>query len=218
MITRYLAIAAIVCVSYGALRAQAPTLPTYTAEQAVRGELVVSSTCVECHGELLQGTEGPALKGNSFMKWLSGRDIGAAFIKIRDTMPVDAEDSVSETDKLDALAYLLQVNGVPEGDVELPPDLDALAKMRVPPRPSAGSQPGASVETTGCLQKGPGNEWLLSTTTDSPSRSWRLLNVFPTPTSHVAHTVKVTGLLVRDAGGEALNTTSLTMVSNSCAK
>jgi hypothetical protein len=89
---------------------------------------------VECHGELLQGTEAPALKGDSFMKWLTGRDIGAAFIKIRDTMPVDLEDSVSETDKLDALAYLLQVNGVPEGDTELPPDLDALAKMRVPPQ------------------------------------------------------------------------------------
>jgi len=111
-----------------------PPQPTYTADQAQRGEMVVSAHCVECHGELLQGTEAPALKGDSFMKWLTGRDIGAAFIKIRDTMPVDLEDSVSETDKLDALAYLLQVNGVPEGDTELPPDLDALAKMRVPPQ------------------------------------------------------------------------------------
>src|SRR5580765_313010 len=99
-----------------AISAQAPVAPTYTADQAQRGEAVVSESCVECHGDLLQGTEGPALKGDSFMKWLTARDIGAACLKIRNTMPVDAEDSVGDQEKLDALAYLLQVNGVPEGD------------------------------------------------------------------------------------------------------
>ena len=131
------AVIAIAGFVYPVASAQAPTppiQPTYTADQAQRGGTVVSEHCLDCHGELLQGTEGPALKGESFMKWLTGRDIGAAFIKIRDTMPVDLEDSVSETDKLDALAYLLQVNGVPEGDTELPADLDALAKMRVQPQ------------------------------------------------------------------------------------
>jgi mono/diheme cytochrome c family protein len=202
------------------MSAQAANPPTYTAEQAQRGELVVSESCVECHGELLQGTEGPALKGDSFMKWLTARDIGAAFTKIRDTMPVDAEDSVGDQEKLDALAYLLQVNGVPEGDTELPADVEALAKMRVQPKASAGSQPGSTVETTGCLQKGTGTEWLLSVAGNSsaPARTWRLLNVFPAPTAHESHTVKVTGLLVKDAAGDALNTTSLTMVSETCAK
>lgn len=128
------AVVALASLAYPVLSAQAPTQPTYTADQAQRGELVVSATCVQCHGDTLQGTEGPALKGDSFMKWLSGRDIGAVFIKIRDTMPVDSEDSVAETDKLDALAYLLQVNGVPEGKDELPADLEALAKMRVQPQ------------------------------------------------------------------------------------
>jgi mono/diheme cytochrome c family protein len=202
-----------------AISAQAPVTPTYTAEQAQRGEAVVSASCVECHGDLLQGTEGPALKGDSFMKWLTARDIGSAFTKIRNTMPVDAEDSVGDQEKLDALAYLLQVNGVPEGKDELPADLDALAKMRVQPKAAAGSQPGATVETTGCLERSPSGDWLLTTgAAGSPSRTWRLLNVFPAPTAHVNHTVKVTGLLIRDATGEALNTTSLTMVSDSCAK
>jgi mono/diheme cytochrome c family protein len=205
---------------YAVATAQEVTPPTYTAEQAQRGERVVSDRCVECHGELLQGTEGPALKGASFMKWLTARDIGTAFTKIRNTMPADAEDSVSDMDKLDALAYLLQVNGVPEGDAELPADVDALSKMRVQPSASAGSQPGSVVETTGCLQKGTGTEWLLSVpgAGNAAARTWRLLNVFPAPTAHVSHTVKVTGLLVKDAGGEALNTTSLTMVSETCAK
>jgi mono/diheme cytochrome c family protein len=201
-----------------AATAQTPPPPTYTAEQAQRGEAVVSERCVECHGDLLQGTEGPALKGDSFMKWLTGRDIGAAFSKIRNTMPLDAEDSVSDQEKLDALAYLLQVNGVPEGNAELPPDLDELAKMRVQPKATAASQTGANVEATGCLEKGPANEWLLTRAANSPTGSWRLLNVFPAPTAHVSHTVKVTGLLVHDTGGDALNTTSLSMVSDSCAK
>jgi len=201
------------------MSAQAPpAAPTYTADQAQRGEAVVSESCVECHGDLLQGTEGPALKGDSFMKWLAARDIGAAFLKIKNTMPVDAEDSVGDQEKLDALAYLLQVNGVPESDAELPADLDALAKMRVQPKTSAVAQAGATVEATGCLERSPSGDWLLTGTTGSPSRTWRLLNVFPAPTAHVSHTVKVTGLLIRDRTGEALNTTSLTMVSDSCTK
>jgi mono/diheme cytochrome c family protein len=226
MFTRALIISHCVAVSAAAAIytvttcAQEAKAPTYTAEQAQRGEMVVTEHCVECHGELLQGTEGPALKGGSFMKWLTARDLGSVFTKIRDTMPVDAEDSVSDEDKLDALAYLLQVNGVPEGDTELPPDIDAMSKMRVPPNATAGLQPGATIETTGCLQKGPGSEWVLSVSANggTPARSWRLLNVFPAPTAHVSHTVKVTGLLVKDATGDALNTTSLTMVPDTCAK
>src|SRR3954468_21302242 len=174
-----------------AATAQTPKPPTYTTEQAQRGEAVVSERCVECHGDLLQGTEGPALKGDSFMKWLTARDIGAAFSKISNTMPLEAEDSVSDQEKLDALAYLLQVNGVPEGNGELPPDLDELAKMRVQPKPAAASQIGANVDATGCLEKGPANEWLLTRAANSATGSWRLLNVFPAPTAHVSHTVKV---------------------------
>jgi mono/diheme cytochrome c family protein len=233
---RALVVAAFLCTV--AVSAQQPTAPTYTADQAQRGEHVVSGHCVECHGDLLQGTEGPALKGAPFMKWLTGRSIGAAFTKIQETMPLDAEDTVTDDEKLDALAYLLQVNGVPEGESELPADVEALNNMRVPPRAGVALQSGAAVEATGCLQKGAGNEWLLTGSagavaptvpgapagapaTPTPAgapRTLRLLNVFPAPTAHVSHTVKVAGLLVLDAEGQAINATSLTMVSDSCAK
>jgi mono/diheme cytochrome c family protein len=218
MTIKFCTAAAIASLFCAAMSAQEAKPPNYTADQAIRGEAVVSEHCVECHGDLLQGSDAPALKGASFMQWLTARDIGAVFLKIRNTMPMDAEDSVGDQDKLDALAYLLQVNGVPEGDSELPADVDVLSTMRVQPKAAAGSQPGTSIETTGCLERSPSGEWLLTGATGSPSRTWRLLNVFPAPTAHVSHTVKVTGLLIRDATGEALNTTSLTMVSDSCAK
>src|SRR5438067_9098516 len=104
--------------------AQQPVAPTFTADQAQRGEAVITEHCIACHGDLLQGIEGPALKGDAFMKWLTSRSVGAAFEKIQETMPLEAEDTVSDEQKLDALAYLLQVNGVPEGSSELPPDID----------------------------------------------------------------------------------------------
>ena len=201
MITKFCTAAAIasLCV-LAAMSAQDAKPPTYTADQAIRGEAVISEHCVECHGDLLQGTEGPALKGDSFMKWLTVRDIGAVFLKIRNTMPVDAEDSVGDQEKLDALAYLLQVNGVPEGNTELPADVDALSKMRVQPKAAAASQPGAVCRNDGLLgEERPSGEWLLTGTGGDrapPSRTWRLLNVFPAPTAHVSHTVKVTGLLI----------------------
>ena len=233
-----LAAAVIAGLTYpAALRAQKPDAPTYTADQAQRGERVISEHCVTCHGDLLQGTEGPALKGTAFMKWLTDRSIGSTFTKIQETMPLEAEDTVSDDEKLDALAYLLQVNGVPEGQTELPADVDALLKMRVEPRAGAALATGASVEATGCLQKTAANEWILTGSTDPAAtptnaapvarpatqtrtltRTLRLLNVFPVPTADISHTVKVTGLLVRDAEGEAINATAMAMVSTSCAK
>ena len=51
----------------------------------------------------------------------------------------------------------------------------------------------------------------------SGARTVRLLNAFPSPAAHVGHTMRATGLLVRDAGDDAVNVLSLEMLAPSCA-
>jgi mono/diheme cytochrome c family protein len=212
----------------------APAAAVYSAAQADRGRSVVQTHCAACHGDDLTGLEGPALVGASFMlKWEHG-DVAALFRKIRDTMPPGEATSISESEKIDAVAYLLQQNGFKEGAVELPRDPDALA--RIPMSPQSGPialRTGSLVRVTGCLTQGDGKSWTLTHATElKPAAASsvnaggdaalgdatvQLLSVFPDPASHKGHKVEVTGLLVRDATGVSVNTMSLDMVSAACA-
>ena len=214
----------------------APAAGVYSAAQADRGRLVVESHCSSCHGDDLTGLEGPALVGNAFMlKWEQG-NLAALFRKIRDTMPSAAVTSVSEDEKIDAIAYLLQQNGFAEGAAELTKDIDALA--RIPMSRTSGPavlRTGSLVQVVGCLSQGEGNAWMLTRATepqpgaaaaaptqnaadgDAPgSGTVRLLSVFPEPSAHKGHKMKASGLLVKDAAGVSVNVMSLEMISSSC--
>ena len=91
----------------------------YTAAQAERGHAVMQQHCGECHGEDFGGGEAPALTGSTFMiKWET-HTVERLFQKIRDTMPSRGSTAVSEKEKLDAVAYILQQNGFPAGNTEL---------------------------------------------------------------------------------------------------
>jgi quinoprotein glucose dehydrogenase len=219
----------------------APAAGVYSAAQASRGRIVIESHCSSCHGDDLAGLEGPALVGNAFMvKWEQGT-LAALFQKIRDTMPSGAVTTVSEDEKIDAVAYLLQQNGFAEGATELTKDIDALA--RIPMSRTAGPpalRTGSLVQVIGCLSQGEGNAWVLtratepqsaaaaaatastSTTQDPPagdnagSGTVRLLSVFPDPSAHKGHKMKAGGLLVKDAAGLSVNVMTLEMISSSC--
>ncbi len=91
----------------------------FTAEQAERGRFVVQTHCSECHHEDLRGGEAPALIGPTFMiKWET-HTVERLFHKIRDTMPTRGSRDVTEAQKLDSVAFILQQNGFPAGATEL---------------------------------------------------------------------------------------------------
>ena len=214
----------------------APQGPTpaavYSAAQAERGKKVVENHCTACHGDDLSGLEGPALVGNSFMVKWEPLDLGALFKDIRDTMPTGAVSSVTDLEKLDAIAYLLQQNGYSEGDMELALNLDALA--RIPLSRQTGPvtlRTGSLVRVIGCLTPGKDNAWILTnasapraaaTASNKPAdaspgdQTIQLLNVFPNPSAHAGHRMDVSGLLVRDAAGLSVNVLSLEMLAPSC--
>ena len=139
----------------------------YTTAQAERGRAVIQNHCSECHHDDLSGGEGPALMGPTFMVKWEMQSVERLFHKIRDTMPEVGSDAVTEAEKLDTVAYILQQNGFPAGATELTDAAGALAAIRLTPR--GGSSPprsGALVQAVGCLQEAGANKWILAGSTD----------------------------------------------------
>ena len=111
----------------------------YTQEQAERGKTTYIEICSRCHGAGLIGGEvagevAPDLKGVYFMlRWSDA--LSNLFIKIDDTMPKDDSGSVNPEETADIIAYLLQANGAPAGESEIPPDRQQLKSILVTAKP-----------------------------------------------------------------------------------
>ncbi|MBM3776837.1 MAG: c-type cytochrome [Acidimicrobiia bacterium] len=101
----------------------------YTVEQAQRGAALYQTHCASCHGVALTGAEAaPALTGFEFRSNWSGLPLGELFERLRSSMPPEDPGQVSARDKVDVLAHLLAVGGLPAGPAELA--RDALAGIR----------------------------------------------------------------------------------------
>lgn len=212
----------------------------YTSAQAERGATVFQAHCSECHHEDLSGGEGPALVGNSFMVKWEMSSVERLFHKIRDTMPETASGNVTDAQKLDVVAFILQQNGYPAGTTELTDVKSALAAIRMIPRGGvAPPRSGALVQSIGCLKEGPGSGWTLAQGTDPQvtsrdpvsaeekkamaavppgTNSIELLSVYPRPAELVDNTVLVKGLFVSRPAGMRINVTSLELVRLKCGQ
>src|SRR5947207_11872463 len=122
---------AIVAMVVGAapLRAQDPqqTGPTFTAEQAERGQAAYRQSCQDCHGTSLDNGEfgGPPLKGGYFRtRWGNG-SVAVLYGYVSLAMPPDRPGQLSPQTYADLVAFLLSNNGYPPGDKELPTDPSA---------------------------------------------------------------------------------------------
>ena len=215
----------------------------YTAAQAERGGAVYETRCRRCHAGDQHGVNGSSLAGEAFMLHWEGRTIDRLVRRIRDTMPPDAAGTMTETDAVDAVAFLLQRNSFPEGAIELALEPAVLAGIQI--RSGAGPavvRTGALVQTTGCLIQNRDDGWLLNdatepeiTTLDAEpararnpaeaarpaaiargSRTIALVNVFPNPAEHKGHTMRATGFIVRQPAGDRINVVTLEMVDPKC--
>ena len=99
----------------------------FTAAQAVRGQQVFSRSCGNCHRVADQ--TGAAFRA----KWASG-GLGSLFNVISRTMPVPAVGSLSKSDYVAIIAFMLGESGYPAGASELPADPEALARVQLPSR------------------------------------------------------------------------------------
>jgi mono/diheme cytochrome c family protein len=95
----------------------------FTAEQAAKGRQVYLLTCVSCHSPADQ-------TGGKFWADLLGKPVSEFFSYLKSSMPQNDPGSLPDDDYASAIAYLLQLNGMPPGDKPLPGDSTALAKIR----------------------------------------------------------------------------------------
>src|SRR5579862_5310714 len=74
-------------------------------QDATRGGTLYKQQCASCHGEGLQGRNGPPLAGAAFLsKWPAA----AMIDKIRNTMPLDNPGKLTGMQAADLAAYVQQ--------------------------------------------------------------------------------------------------------------
>lgn len=102
----------------------------YTEEQAVRGQSLYNEHCLECHGETMMGLDqAPPLVGPQFTGTWDGEALQALVDRIA-TMPPARPGSLTRSENVDILAYMLWYNGLPLGEVPLDGERSALERIR----------------------------------------------------------------------------------------
>ena len=146
----------------------------FTRAQARAGELVYIGHCLVCHGNAMQGQQGPPLLGPQFLKSLAVGKMTTPelYAFISSGMPQDAPGSLTQQQYLNVLAYILNKNGIAPGDsalstrtltrVGLPhaPGLapNPAAELTAAPTPGATVPPGARVDFTDAMLSGAGSD------------------------------------------------------------
>jgi mono/diheme cytochrome c family protein len=214
----------------------------YTSAQADRGKVTyLSGRCGGCHQLDLSGDRGPALKGDDFLTHWENGSLNGLFDKIRETMPPNGAQEVTDDAKIDIVAYLLQSNGFPAGSSELRADAEALGAIDIVRKGQVASVPNFSlVQVVGCLNQGANNAWVLTSTTDPVvtkeesatatalrsaqskplgNQTFRLISVASfKPDGHKGQRMEARGLLYRDSADARLNLTSLQPVGPGCER
>src|SRR6185503_16747936 len=104
----------------------------YTAAQAQRGEAIYKDQCAPCHGATLQGQVGPPLTGPDFTADFGKQPLTQLFVKIKNTMPLNAPGSLTPQQAGDVVAFILQTAKFPAGRTDLVADDSTLQQITWP--------------------------------------------------------------------------------------
>ena len=116
---------------------------SFTDPQAERGGTVFARVCLECHARL-------DMANNDFrLKW-SGQSTFELFKSIVTTMPDNNPGGLPRSDYTDVVAYILKLNGVPAGPIEMADDSASMSRARMN-LPSSPSGQGALARATSAL-------------------------------------------------------------------
>jgi cytochrome c len=108
----------------------------YTSGQADRGRASYQQSCVSCHRDDLRGDNtAPSLVGESFLFLWGDMPVGELSARIQKLMPPDRPGTLTAQTYVDIIAFILQKNAFPAGDVELGIDPGALQQIRITTRP-----------------------------------------------------------------------------------
>ena len=91
----------------------------FTTMQVERGRVLFADVCSACHPDPLWRPT-----------WV-GKPLGDLYTKISKFMPDDNPGTLTPAEALSAIAYILEANGAPAGDVPLTDDLAVLNRIRI---------------------------------------------------------------------------------------
>jgi quinoprotein glucose dehydrogenase len=205
----------------------------YSSEQARLGRAVFEKSCSNCHNQDLKGNvRGPALRGDGFLANWFNSSLNTLYSKLRFSMPATYPESVSDSDKLLVLAFLLEANGFPAGASELKPEEEILEAIQIVKQGSKELANFTLVRVTGCLEAGPNRSWTLQRASDPVaaregdtaagarslgSKSFILVSAGGfAPESHRGEKVEIHGLLYMEPGENRLNVTRLEREAQVC--
>jgi S-disulfanyl-L-cysteine oxidoreductase SoxD len=103
----------------------------FTEAQAARGQERYRTSCATCHAEDLLGANGPAVVGPEFLDRWNGTTVLDMVQTIRQSMPLEAPDSLGLPAYVDIVTFLLKSSGSPAGGAELSTDDTALRQVLV---------------------------------------------------------------------------------------
>ena len=96
----------------------------YSTAQAERGRIVYAGFCRSCHSPASHS-------GATFEKLWSKKTLGDLYGYVTTSMPKSDPGGLEPVQYADVMAYLLKMNALPAGKVELPADSAALALIRI---------------------------------------------------------------------------------------
>lgn len=105
----------------------------YTAAQASQGEDIYQQECALCHGPNEFGT--PA-----FLRSWNNRTVDALFNLISSTMPQDGPGRLDPEEYAAVISYFFNLNGLPEGEEELPADVELLQTIQIEANPDPNTE------------------------------------------------------------------------------
>ena len=104
----------------------------YSAAQAERGATLYGQQCASCHGDKLEGVQGPPLTTDVFLGRWQAQPLSDLANKIRNTMPAGAPGSLSPQQSVDLVAHILKTSGFPAGTTDLASDEASLTRIAWP--------------------------------------------------------------------------------------
>jgi S-disulfanyl-L-cysteine oxidoreductase SoxD len=216
----------------------------FSDAQARRGQAAYTAHCSICHGDALEGVSAPELTGNHFFERWREDTLDNIYNFIRENMPLGREPDarrIPDSDYLDILTHILNVNGYRTGEADLTPDLleNVMLVGKNGPQPVPD---GSLVITVGCLSQSRDGVWVLFNATEpvrtrratastpaelSASSQKRLgtlifrladLEAVPNfaPDSHKGQKLQAKGYLTRQSRAERISLSSIAMLDSAC--
>lgn len=98
--------------------ANAPSpVPSYTGDQATKGQILFYEDCAECHGATLGGNYGPALAGpDGNVQW---ETVTYVWGYMTAHMPAGNANGLKPQEYVEIMAFLLKAHGHPAGTTPL---------------------------------------------------------------------------------------------------